>query len=71
MDSVRSVIESLGKGPSVAKALGLPRSTVSWWIYRKRIPIDRWGAVVELAKKLNVDGIDESLLARLWRRGAE
>lgn len=63
--SIPELIEALGGGAEVARALGIPPSTVFTWSGRASIPYDRWPAIIDEAARRGVEGIDANLILRI------
>lgn len=68
MESLHDLFESLGGRRAVADAAGLARrNTVDYWVKRGRVPYDYWDAIVTLARRKKVSGVDYALLLKLQR----
>jgi hypothetical protein len=64
MDTVEAIIKALGGSGVVSEATGVSPNTVVYWTHRERIPSDYFNALIELAAKQNVGGIDFDVLLK-------
>ncbi len=64
MDTFASVIDTLGGGAVVGKAIGEEAGTVRQW-KRRRIPADKWPAIVRLARERGCQDVTYELLEQL------
>lgn len=67
VDSLPDLFVSLGGRGEVADAACVLRNTVDYWAKRGRVPAKYWDAIVTLARRKQVVGIDHTLLQELQR----
>lgn len=65
MTTFASIIDDLGGGAAVARAIGEEPGTVRQWKGRNSIPADRWPRIVRLAGEKGEDAITYEHLAKL------
>ena len=68
--TVDSIIAELGGTGAVSSALALPRSTVSTFRARGKIPADLWAEIVRLAGERGAAGVTLEALAAVHARSA-